>query len=177
MNAFETLKTERLIMRPPTAADAPALYQLASSATVTRYLSWPRHTSLEHTHNFLAFSRAEWDRWPVGPLLLLARADGALLGASGLSFETRYRASTGYVLAQEAWGKGLATEALQATAKLAEQLGVRRLHAHCHVDHIASVHVLEHAGFIREGVLQKYLVFPNLGNDEPQDVFSYSRAR
>jgi ribosomal-protein-alanine N-acetyltransferase len=177
MISFEPLSTERLILRPPVATDATALYRVASSAEVTKYLSWPRHTSLQNTHDFLRFADAEWDRWPAGPLVLVSRNGGALLGATGLSFETAYRASTGYVLAQEAWGTGLATEALRAIAALSDRLGVRRLYAHCHIEHVASVHVLEHVGFACEGILRKFHVFPNLDSDQPQDVFSYSRTR
>ena len=128
MNAFEPIQTERLILRRPDAADTALLFQLASSVAVTKYVGWPRHSMPQDTHSFLEFSNAEWARWPAGPLLIESRA-GTLLGTSGLSFENSYRASTGYVLAQEAWGKGFATETLRAVAELADQLNVRRLYA------------------------------------------------
>jgi RimJ/RimL family protein N-acetyltransferase len=124
----------------------------------------------------LAFSSSEWERWPAGPLLIESRADGTLIGTSGLSFETSYRAATGYVLAQEAWGKGFATEALRANVELADQLGVRRLYALCHVEHVVSARVLEHVGFEREGILRRFVAFPNLNAKDPQDVFCYSRT-
>ena len=98
-----------------------------------------------------------------------------MLGTTGLSFETPYRASTGYVVAQHAWRQGIATEALRAVAELAMRLAVRRLYALCHVEHTASARVLERAGFACEGVLRSFHVFPNLGLDAPQDVFSYAR--
>ncbi len=140
-------------------------------------MAWPRHTSIADTHEFIAFSEAEWRRWPAGPLVLESRTDGALIGTSGLDFETAYRASTGYIFAASYWGRGLATEALLAVADHADRLGVRRLHAHCHVGHAASARVLERAGFLREGTLRQFLVFPNLGNPEPQDVYCYARIR
>jgi RimJ/RimL family protein N-acetyltransferase len=173
----ETIQTDRLLLRAPCAADAPALFQLGSSATVTRYVGWPRHTTLDDTLAFLKFSSAEWERWPAGPLVIESRAEGSLLGTSGLSFETSYRASTGYVLVQSAWGRGFATEALRAIAELADRLAVQRLYALCHVEHRASGRVLERADFEREGILRKFCVFPNLGVAEPQDVFCYSRTR
>jgi ribosomal-protein-alanine N-acetyltransferase len=171
------IQTERLVLRPPREADAVALFDLGSSAAVTKYVGWPRHMTLEDTHAFLKSSSAEWERWPAGPWVIESRADARLLGTSGLSFETSYRASTGYVLVQSAWGKGIATEALRAVAELADRLAVRRLYALCHVEHWASARVLERAGFQHEGVLRRFLVFPNLGPPEPQDVFCYSRTR
>jgi ribosomal-protein-alanine N-acetyltransferase len=174
---FEPIQTERLILRAPVAADAEPLFRLACSLAVTKYVGWPRHATLQDTRDFLVFSDSEWARWPAGPLLIESRADGTLLGSTGLSFETSYRASTGYVLAKEAWGQGFATEALRAAMQLADRLGIRRLYAHCHVEHGASARVLERAGFEREGVLRKFLVFPNLPPDEPQDVFIYARTR
>jgi RimJ/RimL family protein N-acetyltransferase len=37
--------------------------------------------------------------------------------------------------------------------------------------------VLEKAGFEREGLLRRYLVFPNLGSPDPSDVLVYARVR
>jgi hypothetical protein len=37
------------------------------------------------------------------PYLIVDRGDGRLLGGSGLAFEADDRASTGYVLAKDAW--------------------------------------------------------------------------
>lgn len=137
-------------------------------------MGWRRHASLTDTEAFLAFSKAQWDQWPAGPYLIRSRADGALLGSTGLAFETTYRASTGYVLSQDAWGKGYATEALQAMVGVARSVGIRRLYAICHTEHRASWRVLEKCGFLREGVLHQYTEFPNLRPGELSDVFCYA---
>jgi RimJ/RimL family protein N-acetyltransferase len=52
------------------------------------------------------------------------RDDGTLLGSTGLAFETAHRASTGFVLARDAWGAGMATEALAAMVSIAPAHGV-----------------------------------------------------
>ena len=166
----------RLTLRPPVAADAAELFQrIGSDPEVTRWVGWPRHTSLEDTQAFLDFSQAEWARWPVGPLLITSPADGTILGSTGLAFETAWRAATGFVLAKEAWGFGFASEALAAVINIAAAVTVRRLYALCHVRHEKSLRVLERCGFSREGVLRQHVVFPNLGAPEPQDVFCYAR--
>ena len=105
------------------------LERYAGDVEVTRYLGWPRHTSVADTQAFLAVSDAEWSRWPAGPYLLFARDGGQLLGGTGLAFETQERAATGYVLARDAWGRGYATEALQAMVDLARTVRIRRLYA------------------------------------------------
>src|SRR5262245_38659322 len=109
------LETERLLLRPPMLNDVQAIFdRYASDPEVTRYLSWPRHTSLAETRAFVKFSSTHWSRWQAGPMLAISRADGMLLGGSGLVFETPEDASTGYVFARDAWGKGYATESLRA---------------------------------------------------------------
>ena len=175
MSAARCIETERLLLRKPERRDASAIFdRFASNPQATRYLSWPRHTSLDDTHAFLAFSDDEWKRWPAGPYLVFSRDAGVLLGSSGFTFETRYRAVTGYVFAPDAWGKGYATETLRAMATLAPALGVQRLYALCHTDHRASWRVLEKCGFVREGILQRHSEFPNLRPGTAHDVFCYA---
>ena len=104
------IETERLLLKPPTHEDTQAIFdRYASDADVTRYLGWPKHTSVQDTQAFVAFSLSEWARWGVGPLLAFDRESGTLLGGSGLVMETADRAATGYVFARDAWGKGYAT--------------------------------------------------------------------
>lgn len=175
MKAPSTIQTPRLVLRRPRVGDAEAIFaRYASDREVTRYVGWPVHASVEDTRSFLAFSDAEWEHWPAGAYLVFARAGGALLGSTGLSFETPQRAMTGYVLSRDAWGQGYATESLQAMIDLAPTCGVRRLYAICHVDHAASYRVLEKCAFVREGVLRRHSIFPNLSPGEPADVLCYA---
>jgi RimJ/RimL family protein N-acetyltransferase len=177
VKAREQILTERLLLRRPLADDADAIFaRYAADPEVTRLLSWPTHRTVAATKQFLVFSDAEWREWPAGPYLILSRADRRLLGGTGLAFETPDRASTGYVLAKDAWGNGYATEALNAMVNVARDCGVRRLYAICHTDHAASARVLEKCGFVREGRLRKHTEFPNYRAGDPCDVFCYARA-
>lgn len=176
MTAPPEIETNRLRLRRPRQDEAEAMFaRYAGDSDVTRYVGWPRHTAVEHTQGFVAFSDSEWERWHAGPYAIFDKATGALLGGTGLSFETPSRASTGYVLAKDAWGKGYATEALHAMADLAPRLGVVRLYALCHTDHRASWRVLEKCGFTREGILRSYAPFPNIAA-APADMFCYARV-
>ena len=170
------LETARLSFRRPVREDARDIFErYAADPEVTRYLGWPRHTSVEDTAVFIAFSESEWARWSAGPLLVFSRESGRLLGSAGLLLETADRAQTGYVFARDAWGQGYATETLGAMVHLAAELKLTRLYALCHIEHRASSRVMEKCGFEREGILQRHSVFPNL-SPEPQDVFSYART-
>ena len=174
--APERLLTERLVLRRPVAGDAAAVFaRYAADPEVTRFLSWATHRSIDDTKAFVAFSDDEWQRHGVGPYLAFSRETGTLVGGTGLARETPYRASTGYVLARDAWGQGLALEALHAMVELAPSLGFRRLYAVCHPDHTRSSRVLIKGGFVLECTLQCYAEFPNLRPGEPWDVLCYLR--
>jgi RimJ/RimL family protein N-acetyltransferase len=197
MRAPERIETARLVLRRPTLADAEAVFErYASDPEVTRWLGWPRHRSLDDTRLYLAWSDAQWRQWPAGPYAIEARADGRLLGGTGFAFESPIRespirespiresetgasptvATTGYVLARDAWGHGYATEALLAMVELAPALGVRRLVALCHPEHAASERVLAKCGFLREGLRSVAAAFPNVAPGRRCDVAVWSRA-
>lgn len=175
MKAPKIIHTARLLLRKPESEDANDIFErYASDPEVTRFLVWPLHASIDDTCAFLEFSDAEWDRWPAGPYLICSRADGGLLGSTGLAFEAPFRATTGYVLAKDAWGQGFATEALLAMRQTATDLGVERLYALCHSEHQPSRHVLEKGGFEFEGTLRRFAEFPNLNPGIAEDVVSYA---
>ena len=169
MKAAGRLETERLVLRKPEAADAASIFErYASDERVCRYIAWPIHRSLDDTLLFLDFAEAEWAKWPAGPFLVF-RGD-VLVGSTGLAFETSTRASTGYVLAVDAWGQGYATECVRAMKDLAATLGVRRLYAGVHPDHQQSARVVEKAGFRDDGIAESCCEVPNLAHGVLQDV-------
>jgi ribosomal-protein-alanine N-acetyltransferase len=176
MKKRELIETGRLRLRKPAESDAEAIFSVyASDPEVTRYLSWPTHRSLDDTRAFLAWSETVWKLWPAGPYLVYSRGDGRLLGSTGLLFQSPEHAATGYAFARAEWGRGYATESLQAMVDLARGLGVRRLEAICHVDHRPSAHVIEKCGFQPQGRRPEHTEFPNLSPGRRSDVLSYAR--
>jgi ribosomal-protein-alanine N-acetyltransferase len=177
MKAPPLVETSRLVLATPAATDAALIFQrYASDDNVTRYLGWTRHRAVEDTQRFLAFSAIQWEREGAGPYLIWARADGQLLGSTGLGMEPGAQAITGYVLAADAWGKGYATEALSAVVEVATDIGVQRLYAVCHPQHRASWRVLEKCGFTPDASWNRRLEFPNLAAGKTQDVLCYRRG-
>ncbi len=176
MKAPDHLTTARLLLRRPLRSDAELIYsRYASDPEVTKFLGWPRHTSIEDTQSFLDFSDQEWEGWPAGPYLIEEREHRRLLGGTGFNFEAPDRAMTGYVLAKEAWGFGYATEALNAITCLGDALEIGELFALCHRDHRASQRVLEKCGFVRQPKCVEGAHFPNLGAGSCTDALCYIR--
>ena len=172
------IHTDRLVLRRPQRTDVPALFDaFCADPEVTRWLSWATHRSTEDTHAFIDASDADWSRSPSGPMLILTRHDGELIGSTGVAFETPTRASTSYVLRRSVWGRGYASEAMASMVVLSEQHDVVRLQVICHVDHLASARVLEKSGLLFEGILRAHTVFPNAGLTYPQDVRCFGRVR
>jgi ribosomal-protein-alanine N-acetyltransferase len=174
-SAPRVIETARLLLRRPTADDAASIFErYASVQDVARYLAWPRHQSIADTEAFIDFSDIEWRLQGCGPYLVLSRDSGVLLGSTGVSIAAGHEAETGYVFARDAWGHGYATESLNAMVELAQSIRLHALHAQCHPDHSASIHVLEKCGFKLEHRSREAHVFPNLGPAK-QDVLSYVR--
>jgi ribosomal-protein-alanine N-acetyltransferase len=175
MSDAERFHTERLIIRRPVAADAEVIFRgYGGDPQVTRYVSWPRHQSLQDSRSFINFSDAQWARWSAGPLLIETAEDRRVVGGTGLAFESSELATTGYVLSKNAWGCGYATEALGGVIRIARQIGLRALCARCHPFHVVSQRVLEKNGFIREEE-PRLASFPNLPEGESREALYYAR--
>jgi len=163
MPGHDLLETPRLLLTRPVMADAAEIFErYASDPEVVKYVGFPRHQTIADTEAFIRYCDDEWARTPAGPVLVWSRADGRLLGGTGLGFEAGGVVSTGYVLARDAWGHGYATESLRAMIDFAHGLGVARLIARCHPDHRASARVLEKCGFTPDVAASEPVYFPNL---------------
>lgn len=145
-------RTDRLLLRPGWAEDAPALAKTIADETIVRNLStapWP--FALRDAEAFLAAPRD-----PVLPsLLIFERTDDApmLVGACGLGRRPSGNVELGYWIARTHWGRGLATEASRALVGIARALGLSRLEASHFLDNPASGRVLEKLDFQSTGVI------------------------
>lgn len=161
--------TDRLLLRPGWAEDAPALSRAIGDEAVVRNLAlvpWPY--TLGDAERFLA--------WPVDPLrprfLIILRETGALIGGIGLHGEPE--AELGYWLARAYWGRGLATEAGRAMVALADaSLRLPRLVSAHALDNPASGAVLRKLGFRPGGVVPRH----SAGRGGEMDVRLFARDR
>ena len=144
-------RTDRLLLRPGWAEDAPALARAIADEAIVRNLAtapWPY--GLAEAEAFLAAPRD-----PVLPtFLLLARTGGApqLVGSCALIRKPSGSVVLGYWIAREHWGLGYATEAGRQLIEIARTIGLKRLDASYFVDNPASGRVLEKLGFAPTGL-------------------------
>jgi ribosomal-protein-alanine N-acetyltransferase len=169
--------TERLRLRPPTLADAEQVFaRYGQDASVSRYISWIPHRSIEDTVAFLERIVCDNAEGRSFGFLIFSRSSGELLGSVGGAIE-KHRMQFGYCLARDAWGHGYATEAARAFVDAALKIPeLCRVQAFCDVENSASARVLEKIGLEREGTLRRHMVLPNMG-DAPRDVYCYARIR
>ena len=171
----ETLVTDRLVLRRPTLADAPAIYEYGRDPDVTRYLVFPTHRSLADAESFLRTCGARWDSGEEYCWLIALRDQDRAIGTIAARMRG-HAVDIGYALARAAWAHGYATEAAGAVVAWAEERpDVHRVWAVCDVENTASARVLEKLGMSREGVLRRWLVHPNV-SPTPRDCYAYSRV-
>ena len=144
-------RTDRLLLRPGWAEDAPALARAIADEQIVRNLAtapWPY--GLKDAEAFLASPRD-----PVMPSFLITeRTDGAprIVGSCGLGRRPSGAVELGYWIARPHWGKGFATEAGLALIEIARTLKLPRLEGSHFVDNPASGRVLEKLGFVPTGL-------------------------
>ncbi len=173
----DAFRTPGLGLRPIAPEDAEPIFDsYAQDAEVTRFLTLRPHRSRADTKACIAHCAAAPPH-ASRTYVLVGQEDGAVRGAFDLRREEPHRLGFGYALARPWWGRGLMAEALAAVADRAlAQPPVFRIGAVCDAENTGSARVMEKAGLAREGLLRRWLVHPNLG-DEPRDCFSYARVR
>jgi [ribosomal protein S5]-alanine N-acetyltransferase len=167
--------TERLILRRPEHDDARQVFEnYASDPEVVKYMAWRRHETLQDSQSFVDNAVEKWNEGRGGGLLVCDPKTEEILGSTGIIFERPGRAIAGYVFRRSAWGKGYATEALEAVVDLAALHQAQRIYAHCHFEHRASARVMEKCGFEYEGTLRRHIEFPNISPGRLTDVHLYA---
>ncbi|MEB3046667.1 GNAT family N-acetyltransferase [Rhizobium mulingense] len=160
------MTSQRLILETPRLrfvmwdeGDAALLQQLHSSMATTRYLPGNTPWSLDKAEQRLRDWFAEQARDGTTKYKLLA-ADGSFVGRAGISRFGSDQFELGYSLREEAWGKGLATEAASALAAwFFARAFASSLIAFTHPENVASQRVLrkigmrERAPILIDGVL------------------------
>jgi RimJ/RimL family protein N-acetyltransferase len=119
--------------------------------------AFPSPYSLEDADRFLAFATS---RTP--PTSLAIEVDGQAVGGIGLRMREdveRLSAEIGYWLGEPYWGRGVMTEVVRAVTDWSfAELGLIRIYALPYATSLASVRVLEKAGFVYEGRLRRSVI-------------------
>ncbi len=154
------LVTERLVLRPYTAADVPDIFVYASDPAVTQFLFWGPYTEIQQAENYVRTVLQDYETGKDGPWGIEFREDGRFIGSIHLmDMNIKHsKAEVGFVLAKAYHNRGIMTEALSAVLAFAlGQVGLNRVEGFCDVCNLASEAVMRKAGMIREGRLREYL--------------------
>lgn len=157
---FPALITDRLILRPMSIEDAPALFRIWSDPEVTKYLNITAFTDIEQARemiellNRLAIEQKAI-RWTI-----FVKETNHPIGSCGYNTwikEEGYRGEIGYDLDLKYWGRGIMSEALHALIKIGfNTMGFNRIEALVEPENISSTKLLKKIGFCEEGTLRDY---------------------
>jgi [ribosomal protein S5]-alanine N-acetyltransferase len=174
MKLPERIETERQILRKPRMGDAFVLFiAYMQDPEVTRYTTWRPHQQLQEAENFIRNSISAWENGIRFPFVITLREKDQPFGMIDLHIRG-CTVGLGYVIARFHQRKGYATEATLAVINWAfQQPTIYRVNATTDVENIASQNVLEKAGMLREGLLRKYIVHPNISG-VPRDSYMYA---
>jgi RimJ/RimL family protein N-acetyltransferase len=147
------VRTERLLLRRMTTADAPAMWRYRRLDEVTRWVTSRPTEEAAWVAGSAGMIRdqlvVELDGRVVGDLMVRVEDAWAQREVAHLAVGTQ--AELGWTLDPAVGGRGLATEAVRAALRIAfEDLGVRRVVASAFADNAPSLRLAERVGMRRE---------------------------
>lgn len=160
-NGTILIETQRVILRRFTMDDANDMFNnWFGDSEVCKYMAWPHRKNIEQAkfiiENLLnAYEEPSFYQWAI-----ILKENNKNIGTTGLSIvdEGYLCGGISYCIGKKYWGKGIATEVVQAVLEFAfNTVGFNRIEAYHAVDNIASGRVMKNVGMTFEGFArQKY---------------------
>ena len=149
--SFATLRSERLILRPLRADDAPAMHIAMSDEDLMTWWSSAPHKEYQETADYVAIN-ADPERYMTWAITM---ADDEALGWVVFINRREKVNEIGYILRRSHWGKGIAREAVTRVIDHGfDDLGLRKILADTDPDNESSNKLLIDMGFEKEGYLR-----------------------
>ncbi len=154
-----TIQTERLILRRYTLEDAPMMFKnWASNPEVTKYLTWPAHSSVDVTCMIIQSWLESYDKPDTYHWGLQMKQTGELFGDISVVriAEPILEAEVGWCMGRAWWGNGYMPEAARAViAYLFNEVGFNRVCARHDTENPKSGRVMQKVGMSFEGVYRQ----------------------
>jgi RimJ/RimL family protein N-acetyltransferase len=147
----DTINTDRLLLRAPVLADAPALTALANNWEIHKFLArLPYPYTNENAVEFITKMARTKDEHAYAITL----KGGEFIGIMGIHLTSEIGPELGYWLGQPFWGKGYATEAARGVLDAAVGGGFSTILARSITQNKGSIAVLGKVGFLQtaEGI-------------------------
>ncbi len=151
-SSFPIITTQRLVLRQPSALDAPQIFTLRTDANVNKYLDRKPCSTLDEAAAFILAVNENFFQGAGYYWAICDEQDGQVIGticlfelaADGSACEVGYELLPGYQ------GKGLMREALEQVIAFAfKRLQVKSINAFSHKDNLASAGLLQKSGFTK----------------------------
>jgi len=157
------LFTDRLLIRDYIIEDIGEYYDLFSDKIVMYYLQDIYENNIEEARKNLTdiINDQNYEKRKYFVFRIEDKNSNELIGAMGYTVlnYTPYGkfAHMGYLLKQNCWNKGYATEALKRVLEFAfEENNVYRIHTGCFKENSHSERVMQKCGFIKEAEFKEY---------------------
>ena len=154
------LASGRLLLRPPTLADAPQITQACQDETLAYYVPVPVPYLPEHAVSFVESRPAAWaDEHGEMTWAVTNASSGDLLGMVGLHAKDPTMREIGFWTAPWARGQGVMTEAARLACEFGfDVLGLERIEWWAREGNLGSRRVAEKLGFTMEGTCRARLL-------------------
>ena len=152
------LETDRLILRRLGQRDADDMYDYAHRDDVTRHLTWDPHPNVSYTREYLTYVSEHYRAGDFFDWAVVDRESERMIGTCGFTrfhYETDC-AEIGYVIHPAYWGRGIASEAVEAVIRFGfQRLDLNRIEAKFMEGNLASRRVMEKNGMVYEGMMRQ----------------------
>ena len=148
----DIIETERLILRPLTFNDLPAIYKWTGDENTARYMMYPQYKSTADGVDWINSLYQKDGNLEYG---FVWKATGELIGSGGVykqqpnheDMAKRNLWSIGYNIRHDMWGKGITTEAMRAIIDYARiHYDIKAIAGSFANENTASGHVMEKLG-------------------------------
>jgi [ribosomal protein S5]-alanine N-acetyltransferase len=162
-----TIETERFILRPIRVDDAKDMFEYAGDAQNLQFVWFPRHTDVASSVKAIEdhfLTRVE--RGIPEAYCVVVKPEMKMIGTVDIH-TVRFNdvGEIGYILNKRYWNQGIASEAVQILISVMfHHCGFQRIEIQHNAENIASLRVIEKAGFICEGTYRKRKYEPELGH-------------
>lgn len=170
------IKTPRLLLSPPTLADAPHLIRYANDPLVyAMTLTLPFPYTEEAAISFLYKAQSGRKDGSAQMFAIRTHENGKFMGGIGLHHNARYGwAEIGYWMGEPHRGKGYVTEAVKAVITYGfEHFALIRIQAQIREGNTASQKILIRCGLTEEATLEDNTI----KGDEIHTVIQYRLLR
>lgn len=156
---FPIIETERLILREVTLKDAEDMLTYLSDPDVVKHMGLEPYQTVEDVQSEIQWYQSivkegSGVRWGI-----TLRNSGKVIGSCGFlnRASKHFRAEVGFELSKQYWGKGIASEALEAVVKFGfKHMELERIEALIEPGNTSSQKLVEKTGFVKEGLLRHY---------------------